>query len=266
MGSRMEEDAEFARAYSKIDGAFKSLTKVLLGGEVGELGDFRGYLEGFGTRNSKRESFLGGGEVNLACTHYPADARFITHGEVGEYGKRILGEPFEIDNLKDIDSLFGEARERIAYCGNKHLGNTQFTYGSDTVFDSAYVLDSKEILNCEYVAYSDNARHGKYKFGCSYEAESSFVMRCVACGWNTRALEGHIIFYCSDVYFVFQMENCSDCMFSFNQKSKRHMIGNIELGKEKYLELKGKLLSEVREELARKKTFPSLFELCGGGK
>ncbi len=266
MDSRGENDAGFARVYSKIDGAFKSLSKVLLGGEIGELSDFREYLEGYGTRNLKRESFLGGGEVNLACTHYPKDSRFITHGEVGRYGKGILEKPFEIDNLKDIDSLFAEARERIAYCGNKHLGNTQFTCGSDTVFDSAYVLDSKEVLNCEYIAYSDNARHGKYKFGCSYEAESNFVMRCIACAWTSRSLEGHIVFSCSDVYFVFQMENCSDCMFSFNQKSRRHMIGNIELGREKYLELKGKLLEEVREELSRKKTFPSLFALCGGEK
>jgi hypothetical protein len=39
-------------------------------------------------------------------------------------------------------------------------------------------------------------------------------------------------------------------MFCFNVKNKRYAIGNVELPKEKYLEIKKKFLSWLNEELS----------------
>lgn len=260
-----EKEAEHReQVYGKLNKAFKSVSKVLLRGEVGELKDFEEYLREYSGSTTTRKSLYGGKQVHFACQKYPKGAKFISQGEMEKFEKEVLSRPFGMDSIKDVDSLFGEAAERFAYCGDKHFGNSQLVCGSDTIFDSNCVLDSHEVVGGEYIAYSSNVRTGKYKFGCNFEGGCNFAMRCTAIGWSTRAFEGHMVVHSSDIYFGFQLWHCNECMFSFNQKSKKHMIGNVELEKGKYLELKGKLLGEVEEELRRKKGFPSLFELTKG--
>jgi hypothetical protein len=40
-------------------------------------------------------------------------------------------------------------------------------------------------------------------------------------------------------------------MFCFNVKSKRYAIGNVEVGKAKYLQIKALLLSEITKRLEK---------------
>ena len=42
-------------------------------------------------------------------------------------------------------------------------------------------------------------------------------------------------------------------MFCFNAKSLSYAIGNVELGKEKYLEIKKKILEEIHSKLKKDK-------------
>ena len=42
-------------------------------------------------------------------------------------------------------------------------------------------------------------------------------------------------------------------MFSFNMKGKRHNIGNTQLEKEKYMELKGALVGQIAGGLEKKR-------------
>ena len=50
-------------------------------------------------------------------------------------------------------------------------------------------------------------------------------------------------------------------MFSFNQRSKRYCIGNMELPKDKYFALREKLITESREYIERNKSFYSIFDV-----
>lgn len=50
-------------------------------------------------------------------------------------------------------------------------------------------------------------------------------------------------------------------MFCFNQWNKRNCIGNLQLAPDEYQQIKAKLLGEVREELKKSKSFPSLLKL-----
>jgi hypothetical protein len=52
-----------------------------------------------------------------------------------------------------------------------------------------------------------------------------------------------------------------EMMFSFGQRNKSYCIGNTPLPKEKYLELKRKILSEVADRLEKEGSFPALHEL-----
>ena len=86
-------------------------------------------------------------------------------------------------------------------------------------------------------------------------------MRCV---WGmdiTRCFEGYYCNNSTDCLFSYNMGGCADTLFSFNLRSARNAIGNVELTREKYAELKEKLMGEIVEELERGKRFPSLIEI-----
>ena len=58
---------------------------------------------------------------------------------------------------------------------------------------------------------------------------------------------------CRDSYFCYNSENLSDCMFCFNAKAKSYAIGNVEVGREKYMKIKGIILDEIVKRLEKDK-------------
>jgi hypothetical protein len=58
---------------------------------------------------------------------------------------------------------------------------------------------------------------------------------------------------CADAYFCHNCEGLSECMFCFNVKSKRYAIGNVEVGKEKYVQIKKTLLEQISGRLQKDK-------------
>jgi len=208
------------------------------------------------------QSFLSKEDVYTSASHYKKNAKFISNDEVEKFEESI-SKPFDMNKIKDIDSVFEEANERFAYCGNKHLGKSDFIANSDTIFDSNFVFNSTEVVSCEYVAHCHSVREGKYLFGATWTAKSEFLMKSMGVYESSRIFEGHFVFNSSDILFSFQLRGCSECMFTFNKKNMKYAIGNTQLTKEKYYSIKKKLLSEIAEELRRKKTFPGLFELVG---
>jgi len=54
-------------------------------------------------------------------------------------------------------------------------------------------------------------------------------------------------------------------MFSFNLRNKQNIVGNVQLTKDQYADLKTKLLTEICEELKAKKRLDySIVNLFGG--
>lgn len=49
------------------------------------------------------------------------------------------------------------------------------------------------------------------------------------------------------------IEDCQECMFCFNVKSLRYAIGNVEVGKERYLKIKRMVLDEISKKLEKDK-------------
>ena len=75
----------------------------------------------------------------------------------------------------------------------------------------------------------------------------------------TRCLEAWAGDEVADLYYSSYCIGCQDCMFSFNLIGQRHCIGNSPLPKEKYLEVKRRLLERLAGELMSKKRLPSLI-------
>ncbi|MCL6089032.1 MAG: hypothetical protein M1530_02605, partial [Candidatus Marsarchaeota archaeon] len=98
-------------------------------------------------------------------------------------------------------------------------------------------------------------------FGTNEGGETGFCMRCGIVYRNSRSFELWIGGNTSDSYYSYGLEGCKDCMFCFNLVGRSNSIGNLALPRDKYSELKSKLLSELRAELREKRKLPSLIEL-----
>ncbi|HIH23361.1 TPA: hypothetical protein HA238_06550 [Candidatus Micrarchaeota archaeon] len=93
--------------------------------------------------------------------------------------------------------------------------SSQHIFGGDTVFDSAFCINSYNSVN---------------------------LQRCVEMdGCNS----------CSDSYFCHNCENLQNSMFCFNTKNKRYAIGNAELERENYTKIKEGILEQICQELEK---------------
>jgi hypothetical protein len=245
--------------------AWKDTCRILLGGEIGELEEFGPYLSKYLGAPTMRKSSLSSRPVWVSSTkRIPASARLISYDEIEEYGKRF-GKPADIDEIKDIDSIISALRERFCYAGNVVLGNSGNVSGSDACSDANHVLHSQNAYEgSKYVAYSDRVRVNEMCFGATFPGESKFVIRGMELWRSTRCFEVLRTFTSSDCYYTANMEGCTHAMFSFNQRGKSHIIGNLQLPKDRYMEIRNKLLEDIRSELEAKKCIMSIPELLAG--
>jgi len=243
----------------QLEKGWNSTCRVLFGRELeGKLAEYEPYLARLVTPQAKRKSHLSGKEVTLASDNYPTNARFVSAEEAVQNRKYALS----VNEIKDIDSLLLALSEKCEYAGNRHLGNTAFAEASDIVADSQYVYGSSKIERCANIANSNMIRDGsKYAFGCQWFAKSEFMIQVHGAHTVKRAFESYYVTTGSDLYFCVYCVGCHDLLFSFGQRNASYRIGNLQMQKDEYAALKKKLVSEVADELERKKTFPSLLSI-----
>jgi hypothetical protein len=167
----------------------------------------------------------------------------------------------DANSIKDIDSLLEAVKENVVYCGNRRFGKNINVERSDNIVNSQNILNSQSVFHSKFCAYASLSRECDHCFGLFAHPFARFSMRCV---WGmdiTRCFEGYYCNNSSDCLFSYNMGGCADTLFSFNLRSARNAIGNVELTREKYAELKKKLMGEIVEELERGKRFPSLIEI-----
>ncbi|MCX6777675.1 MAG: hypothetical protein NT157_02210 [Candidatus Micrarchaeota archaeon] len=246
------------KLYENLNRIWHSTCKVLFGAELDELAEYEEWLAEYLPKSAVRKSHTSGKEVIVARDLYPQDARFVSADELSLNKNYALN----INEIKDIDSIAGALREKCEYTGNRFLGNSSFVESSDIVIDSQYVYGSTNIEQSSYIYSSYMMRRGsKNVFGSGWTANGEFLLRVVA-GINLhRCFESHFVSDSSDLYFCFNCDGCHDMMFSFGQKNKNRMIGNLALPKEKYAQIKAKLVSEVFEKIKKEKRFDSLYAL-----
>ncbi|MFH0817141.1 MAG: hypothetical protein V1909_00730, partial [Candidatus Micrarchaeota archaeon] len=138
-----------SQAYAELNKHWKSVCSALLGDEVGELSDYSKWLyEGNGPRSMGKTA--SGRDVVFADQKYPASAPKLSLDEV-DFDKKYA--PLDINEIKDIDSIFGAISDRVAYTGNIALGNSKFVDDSTTITECFYVYHSERVAFSKYVAY-----------------------------------------------------------------------------------------------------------------
>lgn len=244
-----------------INDAWKSTCKAILGDEIGDLEQYAGYLSRYVGHLDTRKSSISGRTVSIDAKYLDRGARILSHDEMEEYGKKTASIKLDINEIKDIDSILGAVGEKAYYAGNIISGKSAEIHGSTRCTDSIFVYNSYDIYAGKYVAYSSGVRFGEYMFGSSFVGDSRFLIGGYESTENTRCFDSIRDWACSDCYFSVDCHGCSNIMFSFNLRNKRNCIGNLELPREKYSELRAKLLEDIRNELRQKKRIASLIDI-----
>lgn len=246
--------------YQELNDKWKQASKLLFGGEVGELSEFADWLSEGLELVYPAKSALSGKPVSYSSKKYHSDSKWISFEEV-DFGKKF--EPLKLDEMKDVESISQALSDRSYYTGNVVLGNSAFVENSSNISDSHYIYNSSQSGDSKYLAYSNLSRLCEYIFGTSAPGESSYCIKCNDTYRVKRCFELWQSVSSFDCYYVFSVMNCSDCMFSFNLRSKRYAIGNQVLERDKYLKIKESLLEQMRDELKNKKRLPSLIDIVG---
>jgi len=249
-----------SKVYDEVNRKWKSTCRVLLGGEVGELADFAGWLYDYNGPRRVEKSVKSGKPVVSYDGRYSKGARWISLDEV-DFAKKPA--TLDINSIKDIDSILQGISEQVIYAGNINLGNSTGIEDSTTVMDSHFIYHCESSWASKHAAYTSHLI-GECIFG-GHCVSSNFLIRCNTI-LSDRCFEAAKCDLCSGIYYSHGLSACHDCMFSFNLRAKRNCIGNLQLSKGKYAELKQKLVSEMREELKARHRLPHIIDLFKGEK
>lgn len=248
-------------SYERLNEEWKKTSKILFGREAGDLREYEEWLLRSKQPMLSLKSGVSGKEVVFPSDDYPENAKAASYEEASA-GAGF--QPLDVNQIKDIDSLMDAFREQIRYSGNIVLGNSSFVEKSSSVSDSFYVYSSARVHNSKYVACSTIAKSCGNIFGCNVTSFSNYAVRCHQQGKGARNFEVNLAWLSSDCYYSYNVMGCTDCIFSFNLRNKRHAIGNLALAREKYLSVKSRLMEQIADELERKKRAPSLVEIING--
>ncbi len=250
-----------SQTYNELNRRWKATCRVLVRKEVGELNEFEKYLSRHADPIFEKKSFISNKPTYVSLPNFCKKAKFISNDESEQYSKSLSRIKLGINDIKDIDSILGAIGGKIAYSGSLITGNSKFVEKSNSCVDSTYVYCSSDYYGATYIAYSSTGRFDEYVFGCNWTGESKFLISSHDTYKLTRCLETLRTFTSSDCYYTANLEDCEDCMFSFNQRNKRNLIGNLCLPKHEYSSLKKKLLLEMAETLKSKKSLPSIIKI-----
>jgi len=242
----------------ELQQAFDTTAKILFGQEIGKLEEFAPYLKEMMLPYQMKKSYLSGKEVMISNPYYSPQAKFISQEEM----EKLKFPPLSINEIKDIDSLFSAVSERLVYCGNKLFGRNYDVAEVDNSVDCVHIFHSHNVYNMKYGAYLSGMRDGEYVFGGTGFPGAQFAMRILEGIGAKRCFESYYATNIADMYYSFNCIGCSDCIFAFNLRSKRHCIGNLELYKDEYERLKRKLVAEMEEELQKKKRLFSITDIA----
>lgn len=241
-----------------IEAAFANTCKILLGKQLpGSIDDYSEWLKRRITRSEGISSCLSGKKFTRWDYSYyelPKE-RLVTMEEA-----RWLGENMRISlGAEDGISLSNAAQKACGiafFCPEYRDGMNLNIIECPNCGDSANCYRASPVVYSKNSAYSFWPRSSDHAFGSTALLSSEFCIKCYDSVKLSRCFEVDFSRECSDCYFCHNIENCSNCLLCFNAKNLRYAIGNVEVGREKYLEAKRALLEWMNKKLEKSKALP----------
>jgi len=236
-----------------ISKAFSETTSIVLGKPRASIPKFEKWLLTH-TRRTEKAVSCASGKPLLVPEHtdfllMPRD-RMVSEEEVEFLGGQLSITPSEADGLsfsgapKALSSVAIFSPEfNVGNCRNNPL--CQVTFDSTDCYLSILSINAKQ-SGCNFWC-----RDSEHVFGSNEVRWSAFCLKCYRCEKIQRCFECDSCWDCSGCYFCHNCENVHDSMFCFNTKNKKYAIGNVEVGREKYLEVKKMVLASLNSELER---------------
>lgn len=235
-----------------IENAFQSTTKLIFGKS---LSNFQLYEEWITKRIPKISAYSS--YLSSAKTYMPNHYFFpsIPKEKVAAFedlkkasDQKIpttaLDLPFK-DFLKEVSKI-------SAFIPDFVEGNNMNISETTVYMDSLNLFRCFDMFWCKSCAYTFSA-FGEGLFGCYRIVNSKFLIHCYNIENVTASFEMDNARNCSNSLFCHNVENVHESMFCFNTKSKRYAIGNVEVGREKYLEIRNQFMNKLLPELESKK-------------
>ncbi len=222
----------------RIEQAFKQTTKIIFGKEwPGSIDDYAGYLIKHTHPVDDAKSPMTGRKmvVQHANPFILFDrSKILKKGEGEWLALRLKLSEDEINKL-DVNNIV-EIVGKIAY-----VITEERAFENSNLIDVAVGVKSRDCYRgCSYISnkfcgYSYWPRSSEYMFGSAEAMLSSFGINVYYSDNIRRGFEVDTSYNSTDVYFVHNVDKCTDCMFTFNAKGLRNSIGNVEYEKSKYL-------------------------------
>jgi hypothetical protein len=246
-GSKKGEDR------SIMETAFTETTQVALGKPRFGIEKHKEWLL-LGVNPIEEQKSCATGETVLLPEHsnfmlFPR-GRLVNLHEAYHLGEKLKISQEQADSLTIAGA--GKAIAAIAYlCPDWEMGNTANIPGcivainSNDCYGCILPLNSKQCGVCYW------PRDSEHLFGINELKSSNFCISCFHSERLSRCFEVDSSNNCSDCLFCHNCENVHDSMFCFNVKNLKNAIGNVEFPREKYLEIKARILAEINTEIDR---------------
>jgi len=250
-----------------LEEAFSRTTKLLFGSELSGLKKYRGWLLSRIRLGEMRRSSISGAPLfvcNYAKYMQVPASRACTEAESLKIAE-LMPAASSIEGIS-----FAKAHDFIGKIAFLPLDFHDGT--NNNVIECMAYAYSSSILQCSpAVQIKDSAyclwpRSSEHLFGCNIMFDSAFCIHCYQSLKLNRCFEVDSSRDCSDCYFCHNCENVQSGIFCFNAKNLRYAVGNVEVGREKYLQAKVALMRRIAPALETGKALGLDIFNCLGRK
>lgn len=249
---------------SAIEGAFSETARLIFGVPYSGIDKYSGWLRR-NTRGFAEGKSCASGSALLVPDYadflrFPRN-RLLSFEEAEFIGERLTLSEDEAERLTLANAA--TMLSRIAYFSpDWKSGNNFNNIGCPIEFNCTDCYRSIINLFSKRCAYGWWPRNSEHLFGYNRTRHSAFCINTFDSEKIQRCFEVSEARSSTGCYYCHDIENCHDSMFCFNAKNLRYAVGNAELPREKYLEIKKMVLAQLNEELARTNSIGlSIFNL-----
>ncbi|HIH22800.1 TPA: hypothetical protein HA238_03665 [Candidatus Micrarchaeota archaeon] len=238
----------------EFEKTFQMMTSLILGKKLTGFMEYEEWLLRHVSGMIKVKSQISEKEVYMPGFEFYEDVkeRVVTIEEAyGELGNKQITES-ELGGLTLANSS-SVLRGISITTSDTQYGTNSNLFECPMYYNSHYGFRAPALNQSKHVIYSFWPRQSEYMIGCHYVFSSKFCIKCYNSENITRCFEVSDSNNCTDCYFCHNCDNVSNSMFCFNVKSKRYAIANVEIGREKYMEIRKLVLDEIVQKLEKEK-------------
>lgn len=235
----------------RLDAAFAQATRLLFGRPLSPLAKYGEWLRQRVPGGRSVKSCFGKGEAYVpqygALRQLPAD-RVASEEDLSLAASRRIAETSCAHDLASLVKQLQDIAYFVpAYAEGRNI-DVQQSFLYLNCMGIRHCFDPFTSKNC---AYAFSIMDAEALFGMHRIKGGSFSIHCYNCIGVQRCFEMDGAISCTDCMFCHNAENLSDCIFCFDTKAKRYAVGNLEVGKEKYLEFRAKLSAFLLSSLEK---------------